>query len=129
MDKLTPDMLMTFLIVAAALAAFALLILNIADKIRAARRPAAEQAEWRSGVDAKLDSDKKRIDSLEDGQKVMLRGINAIISHEIISAAPPSRNMPMIRSTTLHSIMNTYLLLVMSRIAAATILGRLIQDM
>lgn len=83
MDKLTPDMLMTFLAVAAALAAFVLLILNIADKIRAARRPAAEQAEWRSGVDAKLDSDKKRIDSLEDGQKVMLRGINAIISHEI----------------------------------------------
>lgn len=83
MDKLTPNMLMTFLIVAAALAAFTLVILNIADKVRAARKPQHDLENWRRDTDTKLAADKKRLDSLEDGNKVMLRGINAIISHEI----------------------------------------------
>ena len=39
MDKITPDMLMTFLIVAAALGAFILLMLNIQEKVNKHRKP------------------------------------------------------------------------------------------
>lgn len=83
MDKITPDMLMTFLIVLAALAAFALLILNIGDKVRARQQPSKDLEQWQRETDTKLAADKKRLDALEDGNKVILRGINAIISHEI----------------------------------------------
>ena len=83
MDKITPDMLMTFLIVLAALAAFTLLILNIGDKVRARQQPGKALEQWQRETDTKLAADKKRLDALEDGNKVILRGINAIISHEI----------------------------------------------
>ena len=83
MDKITPEMLTTFLIVAAALSAFFLLILNIRDRIQAARKPHEDLVEWQRNVDNKLKTDKEKIDRLENGQSVMLRGINAIISHEI----------------------------------------------
>lgn len=83
MDKLTPDALMTFLWVSAALVAFALAVWGLVDKIRAARKPATDLAEWRAAVDHKLDRDKKRIDSLEDGQKAVCRGLLALLNHEI----------------------------------------------
>ena len=38
---------------------------------------------WQQETNTKLDRDNKRLNTLEDGQKVMLRGINALISHEI----------------------------------------------
>lgn len=83
MDKLTPEMLMTFLIVAAALIGFVLLIWQLVDKIRGARKPNDDLKRWQQDTDGKLNSDKKRLDALEDGQKVMLRGINALVSHEL----------------------------------------------
>lgn len=83
MDKLTPDMIMTALIVAAALIAFVLLIWNLVDKIKAAKKPHDDLNEWQRETDLKLANDKKRLDVLEDGQKVQLRALNAIISHEI----------------------------------------------
>lgn len=83
MDKITPDMLMTFLIVAAVLIAFALSCWTLAEKIKKAREPKDKLAQWQQETDDKLQNDKKRLDSLEKGQGVMLRGINAIISHEI----------------------------------------------
>ena len=82
-DKVTPDMFMTFMIVAAALAAFVLLILNIAEKIKAARKPKTDLEHWQSETDAKLKNDKDRLDVLEDGNKVICRGILALLSHEI----------------------------------------------
>lgn len=83
MDKITPDMLITFLIVSAALVAFALACWSLIDKIRAARKPQDDLVRWQGDVVGKLRTDKERIDFLEKGQGVMLRGINAIISHEI----------------------------------------------
>lgn len=76
MDKLSPDMLMTFLVVAAALVGFVLLIWQLVDKVRGASKPARELEKWRADTD-------KRLKDAEDGQRVMLRGINALISHEI----------------------------------------------
>lgn len=83
MDKITPDMIMTFLIVAAALIGFVLLVWSLIDKIKSARKPAADMAHWQMETNTKLDRDNKRLNTLENGQKVMLRGINALISHEI----------------------------------------------
>lgn len=83
MDKITPDMWNTFLIVAAALVAFALACFALVDRIKKTREPKDKLAQWQQETDDKLQNDKKRLDSLEKGQGVMLRGINAIISHEI----------------------------------------------
>ena len=41
------------------------------------------EAEWRREVDAKLDKDNKRIESLEEGNKVICRALIAMLSHEI----------------------------------------------
>lgn len=76
MDKVTPDALTTFLWVAAALVAFALAVWALVDKIKRA-------SEWRQSVTDKLNKDKNRIDSLEAGNKVICRGILALLSHEI----------------------------------------------
>lgn len=74
---------MTFLVVAGILIAFVLAVWSLCDKIRGARKPKDALHEWQLETDNKLASDKKRLDTLEDGQKVMLRGISALISHEI----------------------------------------------
>ena len=76
MDKVTPEALMTFLWVGAALVAFALAVWALVDRIK-------KQAEWKNEVNAKLSKDKGRIDGLEEGQKVICRGILALLSHEI----------------------------------------------
>ncbi len=83
MDKLTPDMMMTFLVVAAVLLAFTLSCWALAEKIKKAREPKDKLAQWQQETNDKLQNDKKRLDSLERGQGVMLRGIDAIISHEV----------------------------------------------
>lgn len=72
MDKITPEMVMSSLVVAAAMIGFALLVWQLVDKIRAARKPQAE-------LHARIE----RLENLEKGQQVMLRAINSIISHEI----------------------------------------------
>ena len=76
MDKLNPEMLMTFLVVAAALVGFVLLIWQLVDKIRAASKPARELAQWREDTDRRLDASEKQ-------GKIVLKGINALLSHEI----------------------------------------------
>lgn len=83
MKDLTPDALMTFLWVAAALIAFVLAIWALVEKIRKARQPALDAAQWRRDTDAKLKRDKERIDSLEDGNRVMMRGQIAMLNHII----------------------------------------------
>lgn len=76
MDKLTPDMVMIFLVVAAALVAFVLAVWTLVDKIRAARKPSIELQNWRKVTD-------DRLTAAEQGNKVICRGILALLSHEI----------------------------------------------
>ena len=76
LDKVTPEALTTFLWVGAALVAFALATWTLVERIKKA-------SEWRQNIDTKLGRDKSRIDSLEDGQKAICRGILALLSHEI----------------------------------------------
>lgn len=76
MDKVQPQDLMTFLWVGAALIAFTLALWTLVEKIK-------KRSQWRDDVDAKLASDKGHIDGLEEGQRVICRGILALLSHEI----------------------------------------------
>lgn len=76
MENVTPDMFKTFIIVAAALVGFVLLIWQLIDRIRGASKPARELMEWRQKTD-------KRLDDAEGAQRVTLRGISALISHEL----------------------------------------------
>ena len=83
MDKLTPEAIVTFLWVLAALVAFSLGVWGLIDKIKAARMPAQKAAEWRALTDAKLKADKERIDNLESGQKAICKGVLALLNHEL----------------------------------------------
>jgi hypothetical protein len=76
LDKVTPDNIMTVLWVGAALVAFELSVWTLVDKIKKA-------AEWKRDMNRKLDSDNKRIESLEEGNKAICRGVLALLSHEI----------------------------------------------
>lgn len=76
MKELTPDNIVTFLWVAAALGGFAVLIFNLVEKIK-------NSTGWRGKMEHKLSSDKERIDALEEGQKAICRGVLALLSHEI----------------------------------------------
>jgi hypothetical protein len=76
LDKVQPQDIMTFLWVGAALVAFALAVWSLVEKIK-------KHSQWRTDVDAKLDAGKKRLDAQEEGQRVICRGILALLSHEI----------------------------------------------
>ena len=76
LDKVTPDNIMTFLWVGAALVAFALAVWGLVDKIR---KVGKEREETRR----MLDNDNRRIESLEEGNKAICRGVLALLSHEI----------------------------------------------
>lgn len=41
------------------------------------------ETEWRRSVDDKLGKDNKRIESLEEGNRVICRALIALLSHEI----------------------------------------------
>lgn len=83
MDKITPEDITHFLWVTAALVAFALALWTLFEKFRNAQKPSQNIAAWRRATDQKLDMDKKRIDSLEEGQKAICRGVLALLNHEI----------------------------------------------
>lgn len=83
MKDLTPDAIITFLWVLAALVAFVLALWSLLDKIKNARKPAENAAEWRRSVNEKLANDKERIDGLEEGQRAICRGVLALLNHEL----------------------------------------------
>lgn len=83
MKDVTPGDLITFLWVSAVLLGFVLLVWQLIEKIKNARKPAENNEEWKRSVEARLKNDKERLDSLDDGQKAICRGILALLSHEI----------------------------------------------
>ena len=74
-ENLTVVQLKDFAIVAIAVMGFIVLAGNV--------KPGMSESQWRRGVDEKLDSDNKRIASLEKGNKVVCRALIAMLSHEI----------------------------------------------
>lgn len=70
---------MTFLWVSAALIAFTLGVWGLVERIKNARKPAENAAEWRRSVEERLKADKLRLDSLDNGQKAVCRGMLALL--------------------------------------------------
>ena len=83
MDKLTGGQVTDFWIVLLAIFAFIILLGNVIKTIKDWRKPQDDLEEWRRDVDMKLKNDNERLKSMENGNKVICRGILALLSHEI----------------------------------------------
>lgn len=83
MDKITGADLRGFIVVLAALVVFAGGILSLVKNWRDLRKPSADVNRWRNDTDAKLDRDNKRLNALEEGNKVLCQGMLAMLNHEI----------------------------------------------
>lgn len=73
----------TFLAVAFVLLGGVATIGKAVDVIKGWRKPAKTLNQWMASTDRKLENDKKRIDSLEEGNKALCRGMLALLNHEI----------------------------------------------
>ena len=83
MGELTLEQVRDFVIVLAAILAFFVLIANAVKAIKEWHKPSVDVQAWRREVDNKLTHDNERLISLEEGNKVVCRGILALLSHEI----------------------------------------------
>lgn len=83
MENLSIIQVRDFAIVLIAIMGFVVLTGNVIKTIKGWREPGMSEAQWRTEVDHKLDSDNKRIASLEEGNKVVCRALIAMLSHEI----------------------------------------------
>lgn len=83
MENLTFAEIKDFAIVAIAIMGFVILLGNVVKTIKEWRKPGMSEQEWQREVDRKLDNDNKRIESLEEGNKVICKALIALLSHEI----------------------------------------------
>lgn len=83
MESITIGQVKDFAIVLLALAGVVVLIGNVIKTFKDWRKPHDNLNEWKRNVDDKLDADNERLKSMEDGNKVICRGILALLSHEI----------------------------------------------
>lgn len=83
MENITMLQLHDFTIVAMAILAFIVLLGNVIKVFKDFRKPHETFEEWQASVDKKLGNDNERIESIEEANKVICRGILALLSHEI----------------------------------------------
>ena len=70
-------------IVVIAVMGFLVLLGNVIKTIANWKKPHDDLQSWRRDVDTKLTNDNDRLTELENGNKVICRGILAMLSHEI----------------------------------------------
>lgn len=83
MDNLTVDQIKDFAIVFLAIAGVVVLIGNFLKTIKEWRKPHEDITDWRRSVETRLSNDHDRLEAMEKGNKVVCRGILALLSHEI----------------------------------------------
>ena len=83
MESLSLVQIRDFVIVALAILAFIVLFGNFVKTIKDWKKPHDDLETWRTGVNSKLDTDNRRLNELEEGNRVICRGILAMLSHEI----------------------------------------------
>lgn len=83
MENLNLQQIRDFVIVLVAVLAFVVLLGNFIKTIRGWKQPHDDLEAWRRDVDDKLNRDNKRLNDLEEGNRVICRGILAMLSHEI----------------------------------------------
>ena len=70
-------------IVVVAVMGFIVLLGNAIKTYKGWKAPVEDLKTWKNGVDDKLKNDNKRLETLEEGNRVICRGIMALLSHEI----------------------------------------------
>jgi hypothetical protein len=70
-------------IVLIAIMGFLVLLGNVIKTVANWKKPHDDLQKWRADVDVKLTNDNKRLDVLEEGNRVICRGILAMLSHDI----------------------------------------------
>ena len=83
MGDLTAIQVKDFVIVLLAVLAFVVLIGNVWKTFKSWREPQEDMQKWRRSVDEKLANDHERLKTMEEGNKVICRGILALLSHEV----------------------------------------------
>ena len=83
MENLTYEQIKNFIIVLLAIAGVVVLIGNVIKTLREWKKPGEDLDAWRQDVDRKLSMDDERLKAIEDGNKVVTRGVLALISHEL----------------------------------------------
>lgn len=83
MGDLSLEQIRDFVIVLAAILGFVVLLWNAIKAVREWRKPSTDIQAWRRDVDTKLNQDHQRLADLESGNRVVCRGILALLSHEI----------------------------------------------
>ena len=83
MENITMAQIKDFAIVLLALSGVVVLIGNLIRTIKEWHKPQDDLATWRRSVDTRLNNDHERLESMEKGNKVICRGILALLSHEI----------------------------------------------
>lgn len=83
MEDLTFVQIRDFAIVALALMAFVVLLGNVIKTIKEWRKPSVNEAEWKRDVDVDRKDHNERIESLEEGNRVICKALMAMMSHEI----------------------------------------------
>lgn len=83
MENLSLTEIRDFVIVLLAILAFVVLLGNFIKTIKGWKQPHDDLQAWRRDVDTKLNNDNQRLNDLEEGNRVICRGILAMLSHEI----------------------------------------------
>ncbi len=83
MENLTLEQIRDAVIVLVAVLAFIVLLGNFIKTIKGWKQPHDDLEAWRRDVDEKLNRDNRRLNDLEEGNRVICRGILAMLSHEI----------------------------------------------
>ena len=83
MEDVTMAQIKDFAIVLFALAGVVVLLGNLFRTFKEWHKPHEDMTAWRRSVDNRLQNDHERLESMEKGNKVICRGILALLSHEI----------------------------------------------
>ena len=83
MENLTLEQIRDSVIVLVAVLAFVVLLGNFNKTVKSWKQPHDDLEAWRQDVNGKLDRDNRRLNDLEEGNRVICRGILALLSHEI----------------------------------------------
>ena len=87
MEALSLVQIRDFVIVLVAICGFIILLGNVIKTFREWRRPADEARDdanaWRTEMDENMKDNSERIKKVEDGNKIIMKALMAIMNHEI----------------------------------------------
>lgn len=83
MEALTLVQIRDFVIVLVAILAFIVLIGNVVKTIKEWRQPGVSVSRWRTEMDENMRDNTDRIKKVEDGNKVIMKALIAMMNHEL----------------------------------------------